>query len=73
MCTVQPAPETEEEMYIEIMKYIDRMFNIVRPRQVLYMAIGTEWKLNENQVGVLAAYLLTCMETLQTALRRAPR
>ena len=48
MRTVQPAPETEEEMYIEIMKYIDRMFNIVRPRQVLYMAIGTDRGLNEN-------------------------
>ena len=27
-------------MYVEIMKYIDRLFNIVRPRRILYMAIG---------------------------------
>lgn len=34
-----PAPATEEEMYLAIFKYIDRVFNVVRPRKVLYMAI----------------------------------
>jgi len=34
-----PAPETEEQMFIEVFKYIDRLFAIVRPRKVLYMAI----------------------------------
>ncbi|KAH9254795.1 hypothetical protein BASA83_010394 [Batrachochytrium salamandrivorans] len=35
----RPAPTTEDEMYIEIFKYIDRIMSIIRPRKVLYMAI----------------------------------
>ncbi|KAI9591910.1 XRN 5'-3' exonuclease N-terminus-domain-containing protein [Syncephalis fuscata] len=35
----KPAPETIEDMMVEIFKYIDRMMAIVRPRKVLYMAI----------------------------------
>jgi 5'-3' exoribonuclease 2 len=35
----KPAPATEEEMYIEIFKYIDRIFGMIRPRRLLYMAI----------------------------------
>ncbi|KAK5670299.1 5'-3' exoribonuclease 2 [Batrachochytrium dendrobatidis] len=35
----KPAPTTEDEMYIEIFKYIDRIMAIIRPRKVLYMAI----------------------------------
>ncbi|KAJ3315681.1 5'-3' exoribonuclease 2 [Boothiomyces sp. JEL0838] len=35
----KPAPNTKEEMYIEIFKYIDRIFGMIRPRKVLYMAI----------------------------------
>eukprot|EP00960_Hanusia_phi_P032052 749647-Hanusia_phi.AAC.3 len=34
-----PAPVTEEEMYLAIYKYIDRVFNIIRPRKLLYMAV----------------------------------
>jgi 5'-3' exoribonuclease 2 len=34
-----PAPSTEEEMYLAIFKYIDRVFNVVRPRKIMYMAI----------------------------------
>ena len=26
-------------MYLAIFKYIDRVFNIIRPRRVLYMAV----------------------------------
>ena len=33
------APSSEEEMYIEIFKYIDRIFSMIRPRKVLFMAI----------------------------------
>jgi 5'-3' exoribonuclease 2 len=34
-----PAPKTEEEMFVLIFQYIDRLFSIVRPRKLLYMAI----------------------------------
>jgi 5'-3' exoribonuclease 2 len=37
---MQPAPETEEEMMIEIFKYTERVVNMVRPRKLLFMAIG---------------------------------
>lgn len=35
----KPAPKNEDEMMIAIFECIDRLFNIVRPRKVLYMAI----------------------------------
>ncbi|CAH0550389.1 unnamed protein product [Brassicogethes aeneus] len=35
----RPAPKNEDEMMIAIFECIDRLFNIVRPRKVLYMAI----------------------------------
>jgi 5'-3' exoribonuclease 2 len=37
---LQPAPETEEEMMVEIFKYTERIVNMVRPRKLLFMAIG---------------------------------
>ena len=42
MCIIyllRPAPENEDEMMVAIFEYIDRIFNIVRPRKLLYMAI----------------------------------
>lgn len=38
--SIQPAPETEEEMMIEVFKYTERVVNMIRPRKVLFMAIG---------------------------------
>ena len=35
----RPAPKTEDEMMVAIFECIDRLFAIVRPRKVLYMAI----------------------------------
>ncbi|KAK7133989.1 hypothetical protein R3I94_015749 [Phoxinus phoxinus] len=35
----KPAPKNEDEMMVAIFEYIDRLFNIVRARRVLYMAI----------------------------------
>lgn len=35
----RPAPKNEEEMMLIIFEFIDRIFSIVRPRKVLYMAI----------------------------------
>lgn len=35
----RPAPKNEDEMMVAIFDCIDRMFSIVRPRKLLYMAI----------------------------------
>ncbi|KAJ8928939.1 hypothetical protein NQ314_018427 [Rhamnusium bicolor] len=35
----RPAPKNEDEMMVAIFECIDRMFSIVRPRKLLYMAI----------------------------------
>ncbi|XP_006459942.1 hypothetical protein AGABI2DRAFT_191725, partial [Agaricus bisporus var. bisporus H97] len=35
----KPAPETEEEMMVEVFKYTDRVVNMIRPRKLLFMAI----------------------------------
>lgn len=35
----KPAPETEEEMMIEVFAYTERVVNMVRPRRLLMMAI----------------------------------
>jgi hypothetical protein len=37
----RPAPKNEDEIMINIMDYIDRLFAIVRPRRLLYMAVGS--------------------------------
>ncbi|CAI2324874.1 unnamed protein product [Caenorhabditis sp. 36 PRJEB53466] len=35
----RPPPKNEDEMFALIFEYIDRIFSIVRPRRLLYMAI----------------------------------
>ena len=35
-----PKPLSEREMYINIFSYIDKLMRIIRPKKVLYMAIG---------------------------------
>lgn len=35
----RPAPETEEEMMVEVFRYTERVVNMARPRKVLMMAI----------------------------------
>ncbi|TGZ60609.1 hypothetical protein CRM22_008424 [Opisthorchis felineus] len=35
----KPAPKNEAEMFVAIFEYIDRLFAIIRPRRILYMAI----------------------------------
>ena len=35
----RPAPKNEDEMMVLIFEYIDRIFSVVRPRRLLYMAI----------------------------------
>lgn len=41
----KPPPKDEDEMMVAIFDCIDRLFSIVRPRKVLYMAIDGvgEW------------------------------
>jgi 5'-3' exoribonuclease 2 len=34
-----PQPQTEEEMYENVCRYVDRLFRAVRPRKLLYLAI----------------------------------
>lgn len=36
----QPAPETEQDMMLEIFAYTERVVSMVRPRKLLFMAIG---------------------------------
>ncbi|QRV72730.1 5'-3' exoribonuclease [Ceratobasidium sp. AG-Ba] len=35
----KPAPETEEDMMLEVFKYTDRVVSMVRPRKLLFLAI----------------------------------
>jgi 5'-3' exoribonuclease 2 len=35
----QPAPKTEEEMYVNVFEYLDRLFAAIRPRKLFYLAI----------------------------------
>jgi 5'-3' exoribonuclease 2 len=35
----RPAPETEQEMMVEVFRYTERVVNMARPRKVLMMAI----------------------------------
>lgn len=37
----RPAPATEADMMLEIFKYTERVVNMVRPRKLLMIAIGT--------------------------------
>lgn len=37
----KPPPQTEEEMMLEVFKYTDRVVNMVRPRKLLMIAVGT--------------------------------
>lgn len=35
----KPAPETEEDMMVEVFNYTERVVNMIRPRKLLFMAI----------------------------------
>jgi 5'-3' exoribonuclease 2 len=34
-----PVPETEDEMCMQMFRYVDRLFNIVRPRKLLFIGV----------------------------------
>lgn len=38
----RPPPQDEEEMMLEIFKYTERVFNMVRPRKLLMIAVGMQ-------------------------------
>lgn len=40
----RPPPSTEEEMMLAIFKYTERVFNMVRPRKLLHIAVGKSIK-----------------------------
>lgn len=55
----RPPPTTEEEMMLAIFKYTDRVFNMVRPRKLLLIAVGTS-NLTAVRTLWLCTHLLFC-------------
>ena len=57
----RPPPTTEEEMMLAIFKYTDRVVNMVRPRKLLLIAVGTfnaftlkaSWNYLPPQIGYI--------------------
>lgn len=64
------APTSEEEMYLNVMKYVDRLFAAVRPRKLLFLAIdgvAPRAKMYENIVFLhllSSTYLLSVCQRL---------
>lgn len=59
----RPPPATEEEMMLAIFEYTERVFNMVRPRKLLLIAIGmfivADWaKISEVGAPLAVGYLI---------------
>ncbi|XP_077499060.1 5'-3' exoribonuclease 2-like isoform X2 [Amblyomma americanum] len=63
----KPSPKTEDEMMTAMFEYIDRVFNIVRPRRLLYLAVdGVPPRAKINQQR--ARRFCTSQELMEKAL-----
>ena len=49
----RPPPSTEEEMMLAIFKYTDRVVNMVRPRKLLLIAVGTFYAVMPKNLELL--------------------
>jgi 5'-3' exoribonuclease 2 len=70
----KPPPSTEEEMFAAICAYIDRLFSIVRPRRLLFMAIdgpAPRAKMNQQRTRRFKAAKERADKTAEAAALRA--
>lgn len=67
-------PESEEQMMVDIFKYIDRIFSIVRPRRLIYLAVdgpAPRAKMNQQRARRFRAAQAAAASAAEIASRRA--